>query len=331
MQVVSDELRIRAAAGTDAELVGTLANGSIVRVESGPTEADGFTWLEVTDVAGRRGWAADGDATDAWLAPPPDATSGTPILTLRYGCEMVPPINPPATTVMDDGWVLTTRRGGMGSGWIVRRLTTSGLDAIRQDVLGSPYLQASARYEPQRLPGAEPPGHGACLYTFTIPGEGEGVVVESIGWFGDEEERAFYQPSPERKALDGLARNLIDIDAVLGNEDWEGRGLPYLATEYVIELVDGSEPAPDGSPTIDPAALGLGDLDAFGDPRGVGRCGVATRAQAFEFARVINAAAPDSVWLDNLSYMNFTTGDGWIGANMAPRFPGGEADCQSRE
>ena len=329
LQVVSDELRIRAAAGTGAELVGTLANGSIVRVESGPTQADGFAWLEVTDVAGRRGWAADGDATDVWLAPVPEATSGTPILTLRYGCEVVAPINPPATTVMDDGWVLTTRREASG-GWIARRLSTGGLDDIREDVIGSPYLQSSGSYEPQRLPGAEPPGHGACLYTFTIPRGGEPVVVESINWFGDEEEGAFYQASPERRALDGIARNLIEIDAVLGDGAWEGPGLPYLATEYVIELGDGTGPAPDGSPSVDPASLGLGDLDEFGAARGEGRCGVVSRAEAFEFARVINAEVPNSVRLDIPSYPSFRTDDGWISANIAPRFPGGETDCESR-
>lgn len=329
--VVSDELRMRAAAGTDADLVATLAHGSIVRVESEPVEADGFTWVEVADLTGQQGWAADGDASDAWLAPIPDGTSGTPILTLRYGCDVTPPINPPATTVMDDRWVLTTHRIGQGSGWIVRRLSTSGLDAIREDVLGSPYLQSSASYEPQRLPGAEPPGHGLCLYRFTIGTGGEPVVVESVGWFGDEEEQAFYEPSPERKALDGIARNLIEIDTILGDEAWEGPGLPYVAAEYVLVIVDGPGPAPDGSPVVDPAALGLGNLDEFGDPLGQGRCAVVTRAQAFGFARVINSAAPESVRLDSPSYLNFTTDDGWISADLAPRFPGGETDCDERE
>ena len=331
LQVVSDELRMREAADTDAELVGTLAHGSLVRVESGPTEAHGYTWFEVVDLGGRQGWAADGDASDAWLAPIPDGTDGTSILTMRYGCEVTPPINPPATTVMDDGWVLTTHRVGQGSGWIVRRLSASGLDAIREDVLGSPYLQSSASYQPQRLPGAEPPGHGACLYTFTVDTDGEPVLVESVGWFGDEEERAFYEPSPERKALDSIARNLIAIDTVLGDEAWEGRGLPYVAAEYVIVIGDGTGPAPGGSPTLVPATLGLGDLDEFGEPMGLGRCGVVTRAEAFEFARVINAAVPDSVRLDTLMYVNVTTAEGWISAEIAPRFPGGESDCDARE
>jgi hypothetical protein len=153
------------------------------------------------------------------------------------------------------------------------------------------------------------------------------VVVESVGWFGDAEERAFYEPSPERKALDSIARNLIQIDMVLEDPDWVGRGLPYVPADYVITVADGTGPAPDGLPAIDPAALGLGDLDEFGDAHALGRCGVVTRAQAFELARVINAAAPDSVRLDNLVYVTFTAPDGWISATLAPGFPGGESDC----
>ena len=326
--VVSDELRMRAAPGTDADLVATLAHGSIVRLESEPVEADGYTWVEVADLTGHQGWAADGDGTDPWLAEVAELSNATPILTLQYGCDVVPPVNPPASTVLDDGWVLTTQRVAEG-GWIVRRLSPSGLDTIRADVLGSPYLQASGSFEPQRLPGAEPPGHGACLYTFTISTGGAPIVVESIGWFGDEEEAQFYAPSPERKALDGIARNLIAIDDILPTDAWEGRALPYIAQEYVLAIGVGTEPAPEGTPTIDPATLGLGDLDAFGSAHGVGRCGVLTRAQAFEVARVLNAGGVSSVRLDHFTYQSFLIDDGFVGIQMFPRFPGGMPDCES--
>jgi len=45
---------------------------------------------------------------------------------------------------------------------------------------------------------------------------------------------------------------------------------------------------------------------------------------------VINAEVPNSVRLDIPSYPSFRTDDGWISANIAPRFPGGETDCESR-
>jgi hypothetical protein len=328
MQVVSDALRLRATAGTDADLVGTLARGSTVRVESGPNESDGYSWLEVVDLADRQGWAAVGDGADLWLAPIPDLTSGTPILTLEFGCDVVPPINPPATTVLEDGWVLTTERVAEG-GWIVRRLTASGLNELRVDVLGSPYLQSSATYQPLPLPGVEPPGHGACLYTFTIATDGEPIVVASVNWFGDEEETQFYELSPERKAVDGIARNLIAIDDILPDDAWEGPSLPYVAPEYLLAIGDGTGPPPEGAPAIQPAALGLGDLDAFGDPHGQGRCGMLTRAQAFEVARVLNATGAASVRLDHVTYQSFTIANGWVNARVAPRFPGGDPDCES--
>jgi hypothetical protein len=37
------------------------------------------------------------------------------------------------------------------------------------------------------------------------------------------------------------------------------------------------------------------------------------------------------VRLDNLSYLNFSTDDRWLAASFAPRFPGGESDCNARE
>src|SRR5688572_19012099 len=225
LQVVADELRVRAEAGTASTLMGTLERGDVVRVESGPVDADGFRWFEVVDLQGRLGWAADGDGTDPWLAIIPDLPDATPLLTLDYACDVVGPINPPATTVMDDGRVIATD-GASGYGWTVRPLSAAGLEEVREGVLASPYLQANAEYRPQpRADAGDAPGHGVCSYTFTIPTDAEPIVVSTIGWFGDEEERTFYEPSPERKALDGLARNLIAIEDVLGDEAWEAAAL----------------------------------------------------------------------------------------------------------
>jgi hypothetical protein len=329
MQVVADELRLRAEAGTEADLGGTLARGSVVRAESEPVDADGFTWVEVVDLAGRRGWAADGDGTDPWLAPIPDLTQGTPILTLERGCDVVGPFNPPQTTVFDDRWVLATDASA-GFGWTVRRLSAEGLEQLEEGVIDSPYLQASARYDPQRLPGAEPPGHGACLYTFTISTEGDPIVVETVSWFGDEEESTFYEPSPERKALDGIARNLIAVNAILGNEAWEGPAAPYVGVDYQLGVGAGVGPAPDGAQTIDPDALGIGDVEEFGSSSGFGRCGTVTREQAFEIARVINEADPAAaVRLDALSSASFAIGSDWMGATLVPHFPHWQPDCAS--
>jgi hypothetical protein len=330
MQVVADELRMRAEAGTASTLVGTLERGTAVRIESGPVEADGFTWFEVVDLEGRGGWAADGDGTDPWLAGIPDMTGGTPMLMLEYGCDVIGPINPPATTVLDDGRVIATDQSS-GYGWIVRQLSATGLEQLRDGVLESPYLQASAEFPPQpRADAGEPPGHGACSYTFTIAAGDEPIVVTTIGWFGDEEERTFYEPSPERKSLDGVARNLIAIDGVLGEEAWEGQGLPFVAAEYSLHIGAGIGPAPEDAGLIDPNELGLGDIGSFGSPAGSGRCATLSRAQAFEVARVLRASnAALDVRLDAVTFPYFATDAGWFSVALAPVFPDGQPDCAS--
>lgn len=308
LQVVADELRMRAEAGTDAALVGTLGRGAPVRVDSGPVEADGFTWYEVTDLAGRQGWAADGDGVDAWLSSIPDLTSPAPILTLTYGCDVLGPINPPATTVLDDGHVLMTQ--GPAGEWSVRQLSESGLQEIRDDVFGSSHLQASAQYEPQRRADAgEPPGHGACLYTFTVPTEDEPIVVSAVGWFGDEEEAQFYVPSPERKALTAIARNLIAIGEVLGDDAWEAPAYPYIAREFAVAI----------GPDVDPDTLGLGDAEWSQDPAGAGDCAIISRGEAFEAARIVNEDGPSQpVRLDSAYFSPMV---------LVPRTPDGYPDC----
>ena len=308
LQVVADELRVRAQAGTDAALVGTLERGTPVRVESAPVEADGFTWYEVTDLTSRRGWVAEGDEADAWLSPVQDLTSTDAILALTYGCDVVGPISPPATTVMEDGRVLMTQ--GAAGDWTVRQLSESGLQEIRDDVLGSPYLQASAEYEPRRRADAgEPPGHGACLYTFTVGTEHEPIVVSAIGWFGDEEEAQFYEPSPERKALTAIAQNLIAIEEVLGDDSWDAPASPYIAREFAVTIGAG----------IDPDTLGLGDVEWTQGPTGPGDCAIISRGQAFEAARVFNEGGQSEPMRLDRTYFSEVV--------LVPRTPDGYPDC----
>ena len=149
MQVVADELRLRAEADTAATLVDTLARGTTVRVESDSVEADGYTWVEIVAIDGRRGWAATGDGVDPWLAAPPDLSDAAPILSLDRGCDVVGPITLPLTTVFDDGHVVA-QDSERDYAWTVRQLSESGMQTIRDDVLGSPYLQADGHYVPQR-------------------------------------------------------------------------------------------------------------------------------------------------------------------------------------
>jgi len=231
---------------------------------------------------------------------------------------------------MEDGRVIATD-GASGYGWTVRPLSAAGLEEVREGVLASPYLQANAEYRPQpRADAGDAPGHGVCSYTFTIPTDAEPIVVSTIGWFGDEEERTFYEPSPERKALDGLARNLIAIEDVLGDEAWEAAALPYVAPAYSVHIARGIGPVPQDAMSIDPGALGIGDIGSFGSPAGSGRCDTISRTHAFQIASILLVASPGAnVRLDAVSFPYFTTDDGWFNAALTPVFPNGQPDCAS--
>jgi hypothetical protein len=334
LQVVADELRLRGEAGTDATLVDTLARGTTVRAVSDTVEADGFTWIEIVAIDGRRGWAATGDGVDPWLAPPVDLADAVPILTLDRGCDVVGPITMPLTTVFDDGHVVA-QDSERDFAWTVRQLSESGMETIREDVLGSPYLRASGEYVPQAKPGAEPPGHGACLYTFNIPTEGEPIVVTSVNWFGDEEESTFYQPSPERKALTGIAENLIDIHNILQDGDWAGAPVPWVASEYAVGIGPQPDPAPEGIPSLEPADLGLGDIAQFRTPMAGDACLISPE-QAFEAIRALMSASADlppssqpQLGLNFVTFGSFATSDGWMNIVLAPRSHDDRPDCAS--
>ena len=233
VMVVADELRLRAEPGIEGAVVGELSRGTVVRATDGPVEAGGFRWYEVVDVSDHQGWAADGDGTDPWLAPIESVVDAGTLLAFGSACDVTGPFNAPSTVVLDDGRVIL--RGSDYGSWSVRRLSAAGMAHLQANVMSSPHLQQSDEYQPVPLAGAEPPGHGLCVFTFSAGTGTEPIVVTSVGWFGEQEESTFYEPSPERKALDAIARNLMVIDSVLGESMWEPAGwLPFVAEEYVL-------------------------------------------------------------------------------------------------
>lgn len=52
-------LRMRADAGTEHPVVKMLAEGKIVEIIGGPSEASGYTWWQLRDDVGTSGWAAE--------------------------------------------------------------------------------------------------------------------------------------------------------------------------------------------------------------------------------------------------------------------------------
>ncbi len=67
-------LNMRDRATTKGKQIGRLAQGAVVTVVAGPTQADNYTWWQVDNGAGMVGWVAAGPANDPWLVP--DTRSG---------------------------------------------------------------------------------------------------------------------------------------------------------------------------------------------------------------------------------------------------------------
>lgn len=326
LMVVVDELRLREAAGTDAPIVGSLQRGAIVRAREGPVDAGGFRWYEVVDTTGRSGWAADGDATDRWLSSLASTDEPEPRLSFEYGCDVVGPLVLPTVVLLADDRVV---HAGTDGSWDVRRLSLTGAAHMTENVLQSPYLQTGGEYAPVLRPGAEPPGHGACVWKFTLATSGEPIIVTSVSWFGDQEEHTFYEPSPEREALDAIARRLISIDTILDEAAWEAAGwLPLVPADYIFWVAPADVPTADPAPMLDPALLGLGDLASYGEPAGSGRCGTIEVGQAFDLVRMLNegGAEPD-VHMNALTFSGFRTADGWMSYALTPMLPGGRPQC----
>lgn len=323
VQVVADELRIRPQPGTAGEATDSLERGAVVRIEEGPTDADGYAWYRVVGLDGEAGWVAAGDASDAWLGSTPTSSAGR-LIELDYGCDVLGPVRMPTTTIFDDGTVIATVPGG---GTLeLARLTTGGLATIRADLIDLPALQRSAEYVPVPLPGAEPPGHGACHYRFTVGPDPDPIVVRSISWFGDEEEREFYEPSPERRILDAVAANLIAVRSVLDDALWvDNRGLPYVGTEYTLWLTTAGGARPQA--TVEYEDLGLASpWRELGDARGEGRCAVVSIATAFRVVAALRAGGYEA-GLDGLSSGDARDAEEGIGLLMAPRTPLGRPAC----
>ena len=65
--VAPQGLNIREAASSESKQVGRFSPGSLVTVQEGPVEAEGYTWWRVQSGQGLSGWVADGDAETTWV------------------------------------------------------------------------------------------------------------------------------------------------------------------------------------------------------------------------------------------------------------------------
>ena len=254
----------------------------------------------------------------------PDMERSELAFRFQYVCDVAPPLVPPALTVTADRDVITTSGPDEG-GWQIGRLTPEAFSDL-MTIAQHPALQRSAEYRPElRADAGDPPGHGLCVFQFTLGAPDDRVHVTSVSWFGDEEESAYYVPDPERKALDELARRLMLGHDFFTDASWETRPTTYDAEQFLVWIwVEAGSPTA-GAPSIDELDV-LGDPAQFGEPVRSGRCGYVDRAEAEEMASVF-ADTPTPMASSAISYLTASSEAGWVTIVTSPVNPAGFPTC----
>lgn len=218
---------------------------------------------------------------------------------------------------------------------VTRQLTGDGLAELRELIFARGYLDESATYELEPRPDAgDPPGHGVGIYTFTAESaDGEPVVVTSVQWLGDAEESAYYQPAPEREALDALAQQLRDPESLLDADAWAGPARGYEAPDYLLVL----RLTPNVSPFNGTDASEIrwpfdGPLDAFGEEAGqvIGaRCALVTGDAAGAIvADLQDAGGLAGMAMASSASLDWAEGNGTVDVFLIPRMPDGFPTCE---
>jgi hypothetical protein len=276
-------------------------------------------------------------------APEPTTTPGdADELVLRIVAGGGGPTSPhqllPWASVMADGTVIwqPAPTGPETPSLVARRLTPAGLDELRERIFGGGLLDADASYELERRAGTpEPLGRGVLVFFFTAGAGEDAIVVSSVEWLGDEEESTYYEPSPEREALDALARGLRDPEELLGEDAWDGPAEAYDAAEYLIVLMPTRDTPPYGTMDVSDVPLGFdGPLDEYGedaaDPREpITRCGVVDRGEA---EGIVAALLTPGIGAGGMSTstsasLDWANGNGVVDVFVLPRMPDAYPEC----
>lgn len=246
----------------------------------------------------------------------------------------------PGATVTADGTVIwrpvsTTEFAG----YLTRQLTADGLAELRDLAFGGGLLDADATYELEPLPGAEPPGRGVPAHIFTVGHGADQVVVTSVAWLGEDEEERYYQPAPERQALDELATGLRDPEALMADDAWEGPATAYEAEDYLLVIRPYRGMPPYGNPDIAEVPLSIGGSledfgEAYGEVQPMARCDIISRAAAADIVDALTelgVSEENSVGMDRatVASLDWADGDGTADLWLLPRMPGEYPDCDA--
>ena len=248
-------------------------------------------------------------------------------------------------SVYDDGQVLTPAllpgQYDDGAWMVARRLSQSGVAQLRAAVLESGLFEYSASYNPVALPGVEPPGRGGGGFTITVGSGPDAIAVNWTSMFPDD--ALYYQPSPEREALDPLGEQMLAFDSWLPQDGWDDRD-PCMVQALRFRVFIDAQPyggaLADLPPDITDVSWPLGgDILSWGadvgyqppgEPYHVMRCGIVARTDAFRLVDELrDAGAFDpftfSTTLDVSNYLELQLGDRaatWIvGIHVQPVLP----------
>ena len=201
---------------------------------------------------------------------------------------------------------------------------------------GHGYLAASGTYELERRAGtAEPLGHGVCVHSFAAGAGSERVEVQSVGWLGDEEEAAYYEPSPERQTLDELALDLRDPASQIPADEWASTAQPYRAETYRALLSLSADLPPYGTTDISAVAFPAnGPLEAYGEEVGATappliRCGTLRVDEAAALVQTLSERGFEGVGLDMASFasLDWAESGGRVDLGIVPVMPDGFPTC----
>jgi hypothetical protein len=120
-----------------------------------------------------------------------------------------------------------------------RRLTTAGIQLVRDEMAATGLTDTNANFSPIANPGVDPPGYIGDLGQLEIVQTGGSRVVISWNLYGDPD-HVYYQPQPEAEALDALKVRLSTLASWLPALAWaDAIAAPYVPAEYRI-LIDGA-------------------------------------------------------------------------------------------
>lgn len=233
-------------------------------------------------------------------------------------------------SVYEDGHVLTPELTWVevtseldvidGAWMLARRLTPAWLAQLLETVTATGLFGTSGSYVPVALPNVEPPGRGIDSYGISL---GSGTDTVTVYWWSMYPDDAlYYEPSPEREALDVLGAHMIVFDTWLPADAWAEpdpctvQALRFrvviFADAYGGALADLPPDVADVPWPLGGEILSWGaDVGSPDEPRLAVRCGIAARADASRLVdelREAGAFEPFSATLDT-SYIELQLGD----------------------